>query len=93
MGEPIGNDAGVAGEAIRYALLTDAFTTAEVRAAAGRDLSRREVVRTLRELVREGWLARDDGDDGWTPGERTRRRRCAELTVSQHHPCDATGTC
>ncbi|KTG08559.1 hypothetical protein AUR64_17950 [Haloprofundus marisrubri] len=89
MGEAIHRDATVAGEAIRYALITDAFTTEEILSVSSPCPPRDDVVRTLQELERRGWLARDEADDTvWVAGPRAQTLRCEEIPLSTSHLCD-----
>jgi hypothetical protein len=89
MGEPIGRDVAVAGVALRYALVTDVFTTEEILAAMADPPGSEDVVRALRELVRAGWLARSEDDPTlWTAGPRAIRLRCEEVPLSRGHLCE-----
>ncbi len=94
MGEPIHRDATIASEAVRYALITDAFTTKELVKALDTSLPNRTVIEVLQELEREGWVERENEEsEVWISGKRTHRLRCEEVPLSYTTLCDAQGVC
>lgn len=94
MDETATTAATVGAAAVRYAMITDAFSAAELALAADGDPDETVVRDVLTALAREGWVAQVTDDPTlWTAGSRAEELRCTEVPTAHDRLCTATGCC